>query len=175
MPKYIINTEKMTISPYEDPATELSIGERLYNLFSSHTGVKEYGGIVGDIQKWYYGSLVKSPWCATAVSYFANKVGLALHAENVNVLRVQCKQLADAGMGYYYDKNNLPIIIKKGDILFWLLEGETMSNSSKKHTGVCAATTTKKDAAIPCIGGNQDDKICVKSYATRQLYAVYRP
>lgn len=174
MSKYVIDTDSMTISPYEDSEKESSTGERLYNLLSAHTGAKEYEGIVADIQKWYYGKLVKASWCATALSFFANKVGLALHAENVNVLRIQCRQLANTGIGIYYDKDTIPNTIQKGDILFWLWDGSTMSNTSSKHVGVCAATT-KNDTAILCIGGNQDDKICSKFYDNKKLYAVYRP
>lgn len=174
MPKFLIDTDSMTISPYEDSEKESSTGERLYNLFSAHNGEKEYEGVIADIQKWYYGRIVKASWCATALSFFANKVGLALHAENVNALRVQCRQLANSGVGIYYDKDNLPDTIQKGDVLFWLWEGLTMTNSSSKHAGVCAATTKKNKGSVLCIGGNQSDKICEKYYDVSQLYAIYR-
>ncbi len=174
MSKYIIDMDAMTITPFNEVSDTETLGEQLYNLFSVHDGVKEYDGIVAEIQKWYYGRLVKASWCATALSYFANKVGIALHAENVNVLRVQCRQLANAGIGAYYDKKTLPAIIQKGDVLFWLWEGTGMTNTSSKHVGICAATT-KNDIPILCIGGNQDNKICSKFYDNNKLYAVYRP
>lgn len=177
MAKYIIDTETGICEPYNEDVPETK-GEKLYKLFKQFEGAKEYKGIVAQIQKWYYGSLVKASWCATAVSYFADQLGLKLKAENVNVLRVQCRTLSDASTGKYYDRSTtgLPDIVKKGDILFWLWSGDTMTNTSSKHVGVCAAEKVAiQSAVVPCIGGNQDNKICVKNYDTRKLYAVYRP
>lgn len=177
MAKYIIDTETGICEPYHEEIPETK-GEKLYKLFKQFEGTKEYDGIVAQIQKWYYGSLVKASWCATAVSYFMDQLGVPLKAENVNVLRLKCKNLsAIHKTGKFYDRtgNGLPGTIRRGDILFWLWSGNQMTNTSSKHVGVCAADTSIDSAVVPCIGGNQDDKICVKNYDTHKLYAVYRP
>lgn len=176
MVKYIIDMETRICEPYNEGEPETK-GEKLYKLFKRFEGTKEYDGIVAQIQKWYYGSLVKAPWCATAVSYFMDQLGAPLKAENVHVLRCECERLASNGTGKYYNRRTtgLPDVICKGDILFWLWHGDVMTSTSSKHVGVCAADTSIDSAVIPCIGGNQDNRICVKNYDTRKLYAVYRP
>lgn len=176
MAKYIIDTETGICEPYHEEIPETK-GEKLYKLFKQFEGTKEYDGIVAQIQKWYYGSLVKASWCATAVSYFASQLGIPIKAENVNVLKTACDILAKGGIGKYYERrtSGLPTTIHKGDILFWLWSGDIMTNTSSKHVGVCAADTSIQSAVVSCIGGNQDNSICVKNYDTRKLYAVYRP
>lgn len=177
MAKYIIDTETGICEPYNENVPETK-GEKLYKLFKQFEGTKEYDGIVAQIQKWYYGSLVKASWCATAVSYFVSQLGIPIKAENVNVMRTACDILAKGGIGEYWDRctTGLPDVIRKGDILFWLWSDDTMTNTSSKHVGVCAADKVAiQSAVVPCIGGNQDNKICVKNYDTRKLYAVYRP
>lgn len=177
MAKYIIDTETGICEPYHEDVPETK-GEKLYKLFKQFEGTKEYDGIVAQIQKWYYGSLVKSSWCATAVSYFMDQIGIPVKAENVNEMRVKCYKLASIGTGQYWSRttSGLPATLRRGDILFWLWSGDGMSNTSSKHVGVCAAEkVTIQSAIVPCIGGNQDNKICVKNYDTRKLYAVYRP
>lgn len=178
MAKYIIDTETGICVPYNEVIPDRT-GENLYKLFKQFEGAKEYEGIVAQIQKWYYGSLVKASWCATAVSYFMDQLGIPLKAENVNILRLKCKNLAVLHKtGKFYDRtgNGLPDTIRRGDILFWLWSGDQMTNTSSKHVGVCAADKVAiQSAVVPCIGGNQDNKICVKNYDTRKLYAVYRP
>lgn len=177
MAKYIIDTETGICEPYDGEIPETK-GEKLYKLFKQFEGTKEYDGIVAQFQKWYYGSLVKASWCATAVSYFADQLGIPIKAENVNIQRWKCETLSAGGTGTYYDrrKTGLPEVIHKGDILFWLWSGDTMTNTSNKHVGVCAVEKVAiKSAVVPCIGGNQDNSICVKNYDTRKLYAVYRP
>lgn len=177
MAKYIIDTETGICEPYNEDVPETK-GEKLYKLFKQFEGTKEYDGIIAQIQRWYYGSPVRAPWCATAVSYFLVQLGIPASSENVNDLRIKCKNLAANDVGTYWgrDEVGLPSVIKKGDILFWLWSGDTMTNTSSKHVGVCAADKVAiQSAVVPCIGGNQDDKICVKNYDTRKLYAVYRP
>lgn len=147
-----------------------------------YEGVPEYTGIVADIQKWYYGSLVKAPWCATAVSYFANLAGwleaIGGKAENVNIMRENCRKNP---LGLYYNREEVRngLDIKKGDILFFLWNARDikslMTNTSSKHVGVAKCDVSGKSEMIECIGGNQDDKICTKLYSRYDLYAVYRP
>lgn len=148
------------------------IGELIANGFEANEGVREYEGIVATIKNWYYGSLVKASWCATSLSFMASAAGLPLKEENVNMLRIACKAKALAGKGAFYDKSKLPAEIQRGDICFWLFDGSTMTNTSKKHVNVCTADTDGQ--TIRCIGGNQDDMICTKTYNRKQLYAVYR-
>ena len=75
MAKYIIDTETGICEPYNELMPDRR-GENLYKLFKQFEGTKEYDGIVAQIQKWYYGSLIKASWCATAVSYFMDQLGV---------------------------------------------------------------------------------------------------
>lgn len=177
MAKYIIDTDTGICEPYNEEILETK-GEKLYKLFKQFEGTEEYVGVVAQIQHWYYGCLVKASWCATAVSYFLNQLNIAVKSENVNDLRIKCKnQALIHKKGKYYDHtgNGLPDTLKRGDVLFWLWSGDQMTNTASKHVGVCAADTSILSAVVPCIGGNQDNKICTKNYDTYKLYAVYRP
>ena len=82
MSKYIIDTEAGTCQPYGEP-----IALNIVDFLARYEGAKEYNGIVGAIQTWYYGSLVKAPWCATCMSWVFNKLGIQVDkAENVYTL-----------------------------------------------------------------------------------------
>lgn len=172
MAKFIIDTDAGTVVPMTADREE-SIGCKIAEGFEVNDGVKEYEGIVATIQTWYYGHLVKSAWCATAMSFMMNSAGLrGVREENVNLLRIACKAKAIAGEGKFYDRSKLPLTIRRGDVCFWLFDGSTMTNTSKKHVNVCTDDTDGQ--TIWCIGGNQDNKISVKPYKRSQLYAVYR-
>ncbi len=170
--KLIIDTETLEVKKYAD---ESFTPTTLADLFESHRGETEYDGVVATIQKWYYGSVVRSPWCATAVSYFAHCLGMLEKIggknENVNVMRKSC---ANNGIGTYYDKSSIPKKLLRGDILFWLWSGDEMTDTSSKHVGVCALDTGS-DGIVYCIGGNQKNKICTLGYDRSNLYAVFRP
>ena len=169
---FIIDTDARTVTPMTADNAE-SVGEKIAAGFEVNVGVKEYDGIVATIQTWFYGRLVKASWCATAMSYMMQAAGLAgIREENVNLLRIACKAKALAGKGTFYDKSKLPLEIRRGDVCFWLFDGSTMTNTSKKHVNVC--TTDTSGQTIQCIGGNQDDMICTKPYKRSYLYAVYR-
>lgn len=151
-----------------------SIGCKIAEGFEVNKGVKEYNGIVATIQTWFYGHLVRAPWCATAMCYMMETAGLpGVREDNVNLLRIACKAKALAGKGVFYDKSKLPKTIRRGDVCFWLFNGRRMTNTSKKHVNVCVDDTDSQKI-IWCIGGNQDDMICIKPYERCQLYAVYR-
>lgn len=157
--------------------TEATVTATLADYFDMHKGVTEYNGIVADIQKWYYGSLVKDSWCATSISYFANQMGILsdIGGKNENVFHM-CNACRDKGGGVFFDKNSLPFTVKRGDILFYLWKGSVMGVTSSKHVGIChqdCALTT--GGMVPTIGGNQSDSICVRNYDNKFLYAVYRP
>lgn len=172
MAKFIIDIDARTVVPLTADHGE-SIGCKIAAGFEVNKGVKEYDGIVATIQTWFYGHLVRAPWCATAMCYMMQAAGLTgVKEENVNLLRIACKAKALAGKGVFYDKSKLPATIRRGDVCFWLFNGSTMTNTSKKHVNVCVEGTDSQ--TIWCIGGNQDDRICTKPYERSQLYAVYR-
>lgn len=172
MTKFIDDTDAGTVVPMTAVHYK-SIGCNIVSGFEANAGVKEYDGIVAAIQTWFYDRLVKASWCATAMSYMMQAAGLAgVREENVNLLRIACKAKALAGKGAFYDKAKLPAEIRRGDVCFWLFDGSTMTNTSKKHVNVCTADTDGQ--TIQCIGGNQDNMICTKPYKRSQLYAVYR-
>lgn len=174
-----IDTEKGTIvvdgvQVYPTAAvTEELPGAKIADLFGQHRGDQEYNGTVADIQKWYYGSVVKAAWCATAMSYFANQAGLldAIGGKNENVYNM-FKACAASGKGQMYYSGSVPAQIKKGDILFWDWTGKGMTTTSSKHVNI--AEYDSNGGNIFAIGGNQDDKICTKEYTRNNLYAVYR-
>lgn len=150
-------------------------GRTIFEGFDANRNVIEYNGIVGTIQKWYYGSIVKSAWCATSMSYFANRAGcldrIGGKNDNVNQMRLACKKAAEQGLGTYYSREQLPKTIPQYAILFWLWSGEVMTDASSKHVGLSEYASSGD--MIYCIGGNQSDKICTKAYDRKYLHAVY--
>lgn len=168
MSKYIIDTETGTCQPYGTP-----IALNIVDFLTRYKGAKEYDGVVATIQKWYYGSLVKAPWCATCMSWVFNQLGIPVDkAENVYTLMRNCQYAATQGHGTFYGRSELPEL-EKGDVCFLLFTGTTMTTTSKKH--VTAFIARPSAERIRCIGGNQSDKIQVTDYASSTLYAVYRP
>lgn len=146
----------------------------LVDELRKYRGVKEYTGIVATIQKWYYGMVKQSAWCATCISYFANVCGILPQIggrnENVYFMMRSCKNARPA---QFFDKQNLPATIKKNDILFFLWKGDSMNSGSSKH--VTVAEYDSNGDTIFCLGGNQKDKICTLEYERKYLYAVFRP
>lgn len=159
----IINNDRV-LKPNTTIATELA----------KYRGTTEYNGIVADIQNWYYGKLIQASWCATTVSYFANKLGILsqLGGKNENVYNMMnaCQK---ASPSQFYTKDNLPAKILKDDILFMLWSGDTMTATSSKH--VCVAEYDSTGDTIFCIGGNQKDKVCTLKYERKYVYALFRP
>jgi hypothetical protein len=168
MSKYIIDTEAGTCQPYDE-----LFKPNIADFLAQYEGATEYDGVVTAIQKWYYGSLVKAPWCATCMSWAFNKLGIPVdQAENVYTLMRNCQYAATQGHGTFYGRSELPEL-EKGDVCFLLFTGTTMTTTSKKH--VTAFIARPSAERIRCIGGNQSDKIQVTDYASSTLYAVYRP
>ena len=167
MSKFIIDTEAGTCQPYQNRVKNAA------DFLAQYEGAKEYNGIVGTIQNWYYGSLVKAPWCATCMSWVFNCLKIPVDkAENVYNLMRNCQYAATQGHGTFYSKSELPEL-KKGDVCFLLFSGTTMTTTSNKHV-----TAFIEDAGIDkihCIGGNQSNGIFTKTYNRSNLYAVYRP
>lgn len=172
--KVVFTTTLDADPPQQDDALP-SAGERIFDGFDANRNVKEYNGIVAEIQRWYYGSVVKDSWCATSMSYFANKAGcldsIGGKNENVYDMMEACRKAAAAGKGTFYDKQHLPERIPQYAILFWLWSGSTMTAGSSKHVGM--AEFASSGDSIYCIGGNQSDQICTKSYERKYLYAIY--
>ena len=168
MSKFIIDTEAGTCRPYGTP-----IALNIVDFLARYKGAKEYDGVVATIQKWYCGSLVNAPWCATCMSWVFNQLGIPVDkAENVYTLMRNCQYAATQGHGTFYGRSELPEL-EKGDVCFLLFTGTTMTTTSKKH--VTAFIARPSAERIRCIGGNQSDKIQVTDYASSTLYAVYRP
>lgn len=163
--KYLIDTDEGTCVP----ATETK--GCAVDLMEKDKGAKEWDDTVTKIQTWYYGKLVKAAWCATSASYYMNKAGYGItKAQNVYNLLCNCRKVKS---GKLYERNELPLTVKRGDVLFWLWKGDSMSSASSKHVGFCETTTS--DDTIRTLGGNQNDSICVKTYNKKYLYAIYRP
>lgn len=169
MSKFIIDTEAGTCRPYGTP-----IALNIVDFLARYEGAKEYDGVVAIIQKWFYGSLVKAPWCATCMSWVFNQLGIPVDkAENVYTLMRNCQYAATQGHGTFYSKSELPPELNRGDVCFLLFSGTTMTITSSKH--VTAFIKDSGNGRIRCIGGNQSDQIKVSDYNRSSLYAVYRP
>lgn len=169
MSKYIIDTDIGTCIPYTstNPAN-------VADFLAQYEGAREYEGVVAEIQKWYYGSLIKAAWCATCMSWVFHKLSIAVDkAENVYILMRNCQYAATQGHGTFYSKSNLPAKLQRGDICFLLFSSSPMTAASSKH--VTAFWQDAGSNMIQCIGGNQNDSICRKNYNQNVLYAVYRP
>lgn len=131
------------------------------DLFKAHEGTKEYTGIVETIQRWYYGRLVKAAWCATSLSYFAEKAGVADQTgkhENVDRMKdyMRSRDMLDCtknyGGGHYKPK--------KGDVVF-MSSKHTFADCT--HVGVVSSVNnTSGDLWV--ISGNCDDAIKTKHY-----------
>lgn len=143
----------------------------LIEEFSLYIGTHEYNGIVAVIQNWFYGKLVKDKWCATAMSFFAARCGILdqLGGKNEGVWEMYnaCK-VAHKG-GRFYDYGFLPEVIPDGAVCFFLKSGYS-------HVTVCYSSRTyNKTNYLACLGGNQEDSICVKNYPMKALQAIFVP
>lgn len=78
----------------------------------------------------------------------------------------------NSGVGRVYTKNEIPKNLKRGDILFFLWTGDTMTETSSKHVTMCEEDTDGE--MILCIGGNQSDGINPARYDRKYLYGVWR-
>lgn len=143
------------------------------DVFYHYAGVKEYDGIVAVIQKWYYGSLVKDSWCATAMSWALAQLGLRDYTlkgkfENVYLMNQalmkacsdgRCEQIPTGC--YHY-----------GDIIVLSFD-DGFSITSNKH--ITSFVDWDGGLKIKCIGGNQNDGIFEKSYFVKDIVQAYRP
>ena len=160
--KYIIDTDTMRITPYEEekhtatkPDTNTQgkpRGVQMVEQLEKWRGAHEWDNIVSGIQTWFYGYVSKTSWCATTMSYLLTAVGIPVKLENVLRLYNFAKK---SGAGNFYTKDELPKNIKRGDILFFLWSKDTMTATSSKHVTMCEQDTDGE--MILCIGGNQSD------------------
>ena len=172
--KYIIDTDTMKITQYEDVPSDKSKnpGPRAIQMVSQlekWKGAHEWDSIVSGIQTWFYGYVPKTSWCATTMSFLLTAVNIPTKRENVKKL---LDRGINSGVGRVYAKNDLPKIIKRGDILFFLWNGDTMTETSSKHVTMCEEDTDGE--MILCIGGNQSDGINPARYDRKYLYSVWR-
>lgn len=143
--------------------------------FEKYIGVEEYDGIVATIQTWYYGKVQHSAWCATSESYFADKAGildqLGGRQEGVYEMMMNCKRIHEDGnaKGTFYWYGSFPDVIPKGAILFFQKLG--VSHVSNAYE----PTKYSKLGWIQCLGGNQNDSICVKRYSMAAIQAIFIP
>ena len=145
---------------------------KLIEAFEKYNGVREYDGIVAEIQIWYWGRLVKEPWCATALSFFAERCGILdqIGGKNAGVWEMMNACRAKHEKDGRYIKYNEIREIDPEDIVF-------MQRNGASHVCVATQHIAYRNSAdtIACIGGNQNDMICVKSYAMNKISAIYRP
>ena len=176
--KYIIDTDTMKITPYEDQKTDATTtgktrGVQMVEQLEKWKGAKEWDNIVSGIQTWFYGYMSKTSWCATTMSDLLTAVGIPVRRENVKTLYGFAKK---SGVGRVYTRNDIrtgiPGTIKRGDILFFLWAGDTMTETSSKHVTMCEQDTDGE--MILCIGGNQSDGINQARYDRNHLYGVWR-
>lgn len=143
----------------------------LIEQFEKYIGTREYNGIVATIQTWYYGYVSKTAWCATSMSYMANECGILdqLGGKNEGVYEMYLACKAKHGKGKFYDYDSLPDMIPKGAVCFFLRRGASHVTLAyeDKHLD--------KLKYIACLGGNQNDSICIKSYHMGSLQAVFVP
>lgn len=176
--KYILDTDKMTITKYEEKTetkttTPGNRGEQMVAQLEKWKGAHEWDSIVAGIQNWYYGYMSKTSWCSTTISFLLTAVGIQVRRENVKLLYDYGNK---SGIGRFYThndiKNGVLGLIKRGDILFFLWDGDTMETTSSKHVTMCEQDSDTDK--IICIGGNQSDGINPATYNRKYLYGVWR-
>lgn len=154
------------------------------DMFEPYIGTREYNGIVGDIQRWYYecDDIVRASWCSTSMSYFLNKLGLlskiGKKQENVYQMMKMCESAAKKGTGTFYYRNDIPqnFNILRGTIIFMLNSDPPMTETSSKHvTSMYENTKWKGSGNWKGLGGNQSDMIRVSQYTQAKIYAIYIP
>lgn len=155
------------------------------DLFEPYIGTVEYNGIIADIQRWFYNTkdVVHASWCATSVSFFADKAGVLdqLGGKNENVFRMMiAAEKANAALhkGAFRYRKSLSEgeTIKRGTVIFMLRSSSPMTETSSKHvtTAYQDFTFTGK-GTFKALGGNQSDSIRVSEYSQTTIYAVFAP
>lgn len=105
----------------------------------------------------------KTPWCSAFMCHVAFLAGVkhpgSLRARNWLNLRYQD--------GWTVDKRCPPESLRYGDVLV-LQRGHSISQA---HVALFLG---RRDKWLHCLGGNQNNKVCVKRYAESRLIGVCR-
>lgn len=134
--------------------------ETIADLFEQHLGVTEYNGIVIDIQKWYYGRLVKDAWCATSVSYFADKAKVGEQVgkhENCDRMKDYMSAKGKLHKVKRYGGNG-KYVPKRGDVVFM-----SSKNTYNDITHVGVVSSISGDT-LKVVSGNMKDMIRIDTY-----------
>lgn len=166
--KQILKIDGVTYS-YKADNKNLTVAD----WFERYEGVKEYDGVVAKIQKWFYGSLQKTAWCATSMSYALSQLGIMQYT--IGTKEQNCYNFYNKVL----DKNTVTILnknsdFKRGDILILCFDS-VFNVNSRKHITSVYANTESDSQYISCIGGNQSDMIRVTSYARNNIVFAFRP
>lgn len=159
--KVSIDMDKRTISVDGKQVYPNVSHETMADLFEQYLGVTEYNGVVIDIQTWYYGRLVKDAWCATSVSYFANKCGVSEQVgkhENCDRMKDYMNKKGTLHKTKKYGGNG-SYIPKRGDVVF-MSSKNTYSDIT--HVGVVSSINGDK---LKVVSGNMKDMIQIDEYS----------
>lgn len=146
----------------------------LADVLDVYEGTREYQGIVEVIQKWYYGYVSKTAWCATAVCWALAQLGLrayTLNGKTDNVYQLNTLLKASASKGKCKLISD-PLEYKRGDIVILCFDSVFNVNASKHVTIFNRPLIGNKFEGI---GGNQSDSIRYSNYDMNNIIAVYRP
>lgn len=148
-------------------------GLTLADVFEKYEGQKEWEGIVPEIQNWFYGEEMKTPWCATAVCWGLAQLGLFRYTlerkgNNDNVWELNKSLLRAVNMGKALSIN----IPARGDIVIMSFDGE-FTQTGRKHVTVYVEPYDM--GSFVGIGGNQDNRIKKSTYDNAYIVGIYRP
>lgn len=151
--RYIVDTDKLTIFPINKAST-------IADFMEQKEGAKEWDSTVTEIQKWFYGNLSKTAWCATSLSYFADIANVGEQTgrfENVDSMKdfMNTRKMLDCTA--IYGGGNYKA--KRGDIIFF---SSYHSFKDCTHVGV-VQEIDHTTGSVKWIGGNTDDSIKSKT------------
>lgn len=135
-------------------------GLTLADKMEQYEGAAEYEGIVAEIQKWFYGYVSRTSWCATCVSYFANLLGIGNQVgkyENVDKMKENFNARGFLDCTKNYGGGNYQA--KRGDVVFF---SDNHTYADCTHVGV-VQSINHQTGELQWIGGNTSDKIMSKT------------
>lgn len=146
----------------------------LADVFLKYEGTKEYDGVVSIIQNWFYGDLIKAPWCATSICWGLAQLGLfdyTVHKRKTDNVYLLHNSLYTA-----FEEKKIDMVhdgegLRRGDIII-LNFSKLFATTSSKHVTVFLEDDVEN---IKCIGGNQNNGFFTKSYKKEFIKYVYRP
>ncbi|MCM1439813.1 MAG: hypothetical protein NC131_11530 [Roseburia sp.] len=149
-------------------------GKTVVDILEPYIGAVEYDGVVETIQRWFYnGDCPHTAWCATTITYALAMLGIrqkTMKNRQDNVY-LMLEDMRATGTAKEISINDP---IKRGDIIF-LDYGNKMSVTSNKHVTAAYEDTPANSEAVKCLGGNQSDMLCVKTYTKKNIAAIMRP